>query len=149
MNATVLTTVIVLLSLFVASATSLFCVHVMKMKTFLAHHVLAFVTGSYAFLALSLNQDFLLEHQKQISQLLPYMLSGITVIMEYKKGSLKNMHLVWKVSIASQLLWTVFTLVSANYGFLLLNVTLLFVFIRNYQITKPHSKQAQMWQHGK
>ena len=61
---------------------------------------------------------------------LPWMLSAITVWMNILAGNLhKN---AWLLGLIGQVLWLIWILVSQNWGFIPLNITLWVIYFRNH-----------------
>lgn len=62
---------------------------------------------------------------------LPYMLSAIGVWMNVLAG---NMHKsAWLVGLIGQTLWIIWIIVSENWGFIILNISLWWVYFRNHR----------------
>jgi len=65
-----------------------------------------------------------------ITDYLPWLLSAITIYMNLLAGNLnKN---AWLIGLGNQLLWLIWIIVSAKWGFLPMNVALWFVYGRNH-----------------
>jgi hypothetical protein len=74
-----------------------------------------------------------------ITILLPYLLSISTVIGVLRQGNKDN--LGWYIMLANQSVWLAWILLSGSYGFLLMNIVLWFVSIRNILLWRKASKK--------
>lgn len=70
---------------------------------------------------------------------IPYLLSVISVAQVYLAGN-KSKH-AWPLLIINQLFWIFWIVVSKNYGFIPLNVVLMFMGYRNYTKWKKEAKE--------
>lgn len=62
---------------------------------------------------------------------LPWVLSGITIWMNILAGNLHKSS--WLIGLIGQVLWLVWILISENWGFLPLNITLWIIYFRNHR----------------
>lgn len=61
---------------------------------------------------------------------LPWVLSGITIWMNILAGNLhKN---AWFIGLFGQVLWLIWIVLSENWGFIPLNITLWIIYFRNH-----------------
>lgn len=65
-----------------------------------------------------------------IVDMLPWMLSSITLYMNFLAGNLSK-H-AWLLGCLSQIGWSVWTIYTKEWGFLPLNLGLWYIYIRNY-----------------
>jgi hypothetical protein len=68
--------------------------------------------------------------RQAVTDYLPWLLSAITVWMTVLAGNLKPS--AWLIALGNQLLWLVWIVASAKWGFLPLNLALWIVYSRNY-----------------
>lgn len=62
---------------------------------------------------------------------LPWVLSSITIWMNILAGNLHKSS--WLIGLLGQVLWLVWILISENWGFLPLNITLWIIYFRNHR----------------
>lgn len=61
---------------------------------------------------------------------LPWLMSAITIYMTVLAGN--KSHHSWAVGLVNQVLWIIWIITTANYGFLPMTVTLCIVYARNH-----------------
>jgi len=73
-----------------------------------------------------------------ITVYLPWFLSLITIWLNILAGEKKQS--AWLVGLVGQLLWSVWIIVSENYGFVPLNIMLWLIYARNHYLwNKPNA----------
>lgn len=70
-----------------------------------------------------------------ISELLPWLLSLVTIVIMWQAGS--NWRWTWVLSTANQALWLVWILATGTWGLLPMNIALWVVSIRNHHKWRP------------
>lgn len=66
-----------------------------------------------------------------IVEYVPWLLSAITITTSFLAGSFHRW--TWALALVGQVFWSVWVVVSANWGLLPLNIALWFIYIRNHR----------------
>lgn len=66
-----------------------------------------------------------------IIKYLPWFLSGITIWMNILAGNLHKS--AWLIGLIGQILWFIWIVISENWGFIPLNLTLWWIYFRNHR----------------